>query len=103
MMCETKLIPFNKATVEQIIEALCEKWAGREISTDTLITAVEAVVNPQEKDKNELCIHCCDCRKEILASEAHPAFNHPEAPPVCFDCLPDEAKEILEKQRKEDG
>jgi len=34
---------------------------------------------------------CCECGKET--TEVYPAYNHPEAPPICFDCLSDEEKE----------
>ena len=44
-------------------------------------------------------IRCCNCDKKISVGEAYPAYNHPEAPPVCFDCLPEEIKKELDKNR----
>jgi len=44
---------------------------------------------------SEIRIKCCNCGKEISIGEAYPAYNHPEAPPVCFDCLPEEVKKAL--------
>ena len=41
---------------------------------------------------------CCECGKET--TEVYPAYNHPEAPPICFDCLSDEEKEQLNKPCK---
>jgi len=43
-------------------------------------------------------IRCCSCGKKIPVGGAYPAYNHPEAPPVCFDCLPENAKKILKTQ-----
>jgi len=45
----------------------------------------------------EHMIKCCNCGKKISLGEAYLAYNHPEAPPVCFDCLPEEVKESLRK------
>jgi len=42
-------------------------------------------------------VKCCNCEKSIPIGEAYPAYNHPEAPPVCFDCLPEEIKKELSK------
>lgn len=46
-------------------------------------------------------IRCCNCDKKISIGKAYPAYNHPEAPPVCFDCLPEEIKKELEEKGKD--
>lgn len=46
-------------------------------------------------------IRCCNCDKKIPIGEAYPAYNHPEAPPVCFDCLPEKIKKELEEKKEE--
>lgn len=42
---------------------------------------------------------CSGCNKQIKNGEAFPAYNHPEAPPVCFDCLPEEIKKELTRKK----
>ena len=49
---------------------------------------------------SEVHIRCCGCDKKIPIGEAYPSYNHPEAPPVCFDCLPGEIKKELEEKRR---
>ena len=41
---------------------------------------------------------CGGCEKEKRDEEAYPAYNHPEAPPICFDCLPEDVKKRLSKK-----
>jgi len=48
---------------------------------------------------SKLQIKCCNCGKKISMGEAYPAYNHPEAPPICFNCLPEEVKETLQKHK----
>ena len=43
-------------------------------------------------------IKCSGCERWVSIHSVYPAYNHPEAPPVCFDCLPDEIKKQLEER-----
>ena len=48
-------------------------------------------------------IRCCNCDKKIPIGEVYPTYNHPEAPPICFDCLPREIKKELEEKKDEEA
>lgn len=39
---------------------------------------------------------CAGCGKKT--TEVYPSYNHPEADPCCFDCLPNEVKKQLRRQ-----
>ena len=59
-------------------------------------TRAQASAEANKKFKEEK-IKCSSCEKWVSIHSVYPAYNHPEAPPVCFDCLPDEVKEALNK------
>jgi len=40
-------------------------------------------------------VTCRNCGKKT--ADVYPAYNHPEAPPVCFDCLPEKVKKELNR------
>jgi hypothetical protein len=46
------------------------------------------------KNVSDCCgLICVECGRVIAFGDAHPASNHPEAPPICGDCMEDEIAE----------
>ena len=54
-----------------------------------------AKANKKFKEEN---IKCSGCERWVSIHSVYPAYNHPEAPPVCFNCLPKEVKKQLGEQ-----
>ena len=63
------------------------------------ITNTRALASAKANKKfEEENIRCSGCGRWVLIHSVYPSYNHPEAPPVCFDCLPDEIKKQLEEK-----
>ena len=63
------------------------------ITNTRALASAEAVKKFKEEN-----VKCSSCERWVSIRSVYPAYNHPEAPPVCFDCLPDESKKQLEER-----
>ena len=44
---------------------------------------------------------CNKCGKSIPKGQEHPETNHPEANPICYDCIPEDAKKRMSEKLTE--